>query len=193
MMVNYGGSQISCSDSDHSSLVIFLRGCPYNCFYCHNTELQDGEHLIDIEEIKQKIVESLPLISEVILSGGEPSLQLFELKEVFQFIKDLNLKVGIETSGYNSQKIFEFLSKELVDNVYLDLKTFGRENYYLLTGYKHAWEDVLNLIQLCKNLKLSLQVRTTIISDNYPEGKELKQIEKFVKEENLNWKKQEGG
>ena len=191
MMINYGGSQLSCSDSSNSSLIIFLRGCHYNCFYCHNKELQDGEHLIDIEEIKQKILESLPLISEIILSGGDPGLQIEIVKELAKFSKELNLKVGIETSGYNSRKFSSLLKGNLIDEVFLDIKTFGKEEYYKLTGIESSWDNVLNMIDICKKLNINIQGRTTIFS-NYPEEIYLNKIKNMVNELGLNWKKQEG-
>lgn len=191
MMVNYGGSQLSCSDSSNSSLIIFLRGCPYNCYYCHNKELQDGEHLIDIEEIKQKILESLSLISEVILSGGEPGLQILAVKELAKFSKELNLKVGIETSGYNSRKFLNLLKENLIDEIFLDIKTFGSIDYFRLTGSRLAWNEVINLINICKIFNINLQVRTTVFT-NYPEELYLNQIKNMIEKLNLPWKQQEG-
>jgi len=191
MMVNYGGSRISCSDSDFSSLIIFLRGCPYNCYYCHNKELQCGEFFVDIEYIKQEIVDSLSLISEIIFSGGEPLFQYKVVEEISKFAKSLNLKVGIETSGYNSNKLYSLIKENLIDLIYLDIKTFGKEEYYRLTSIEWSWDNVLNTIAICDKFNIDMQIRTTIFS-NYPRENALKEIENLILQLGLNWKKQEG-
>jgi len=158
---------------------------------CHNKELQDGEHLIDIEEIKQKILESLPLISEVILSGGEPLFQYKVVEELSKFAKSLGLKVGIETSGYNSNKLPSLIKENLIDKVYLDVKTFGALEYYKLTKIEWSWDNILNTIAICKNFNIDIQIRTTIFKD-YPGEHNLYEIENMINKLGLSWKKQEG-
>ncbi len=191
MLVNYGGSQISCSDSSYVSLVIFFRGCPYSCFYCHNKGLRSGENLVDIEEIKKQIKENF-LISEVIFSGGECMLQPEAVRELAWFSKSLGLKVGIETSGYNSGELVVLLKEGLFDEVFLDVKTYGSEEYLKLTGNRSAWKQVLNTIFACTYLKIPLQVRTTYFLGGYPGENAMIEIRNMVNRENLVWKKQEG-
>lgn len=191
-MINYGGSRISCSDSDFSSLIIFLRGCPYNCYYCQNKKLQCGESFVDIEYIKQKILDNQPLISGIILSGGEPLFQYKVVEELLKFAKSLNLKVGIETSGYNSNKLILLIKENLLDIIYLDIKTFGKEEYYKLTNVEWAWDNALNTIVICNKFNIDIQIRTTIFP-NYPGERALIEIENLILQLELSWKKQEGG
>jgi len=192
MLVNYGGSQLSCSDSSHSSLVLFLRGCPYECFYCQNKELQSGENFVDIREIMKQILEN-NLISEVILSGGEAMFQPEVVEKIAEFCHLIGLKVGLETSGYNSAKLDLIMRRKerLIDEVFLDIKTYGKENYFKLTGIVDSWENVENVVLLCNWYNIYLQIRTTVFPD-YPDKKSLKEIESFTKRNRLNWRKQEG-
>lgn len=191
MMINYGGSQISCSDSDFSSLIIFLRGCPYECFYCQNKELKDGELFVELEFIKQEILKNIPLISGIILSGGEPLFQFKAIEEISKFAKSLGLKVGIETSGYNSNKLPLLIKENLIDKVYLDIKTFGVLEYYKLTHIEWSWDNVLNIIVICRKFNIDIQIRTTIFKD-YPGEHNLYEIENMINKLELSWKKQEG-
>jgi len=190
MLVNFGGSQLSCSDSSHSSLVLFFRGCPYNCFFCQNKELQSGENFVDSREITKQILDNY-LISEVIFSGGEAMLQPKAVEEIAKFCHLIGLKVGLETSGYNSKKLDLLMREDLIDEVFLDIKTYGEENYLKLTGNRDSWKNVKNVIRLCAWYDIPILVRTTIFPD-YPDKESLEKIETLVKRDGLNWKKQEG-
>jgi pyruvate formate lyase activating enzyme len=70
--VNYGGFvYVSTKDwPGRAVCTVFLRGCPLRCSYCHNAPLQTGTSDVDTGEIIQKIEDSLPLVSGMILSGG---------------------------------------------------------------------------------------------------------------------------
>jgi pyruvate formate lyase activating enzyme len=171
--------------------MIFFRGCDYNCYFCQNKDLQDGENLVPMEEVEQKIEESYPFISEVIFSGGEAMLQPKVVRELAIFSKFLGLKVGLETSGYNDTKTFKLLKDNLIDEVFLDMKTFGLEEYYKLTGSRLAWDSVLKTISACLKFQVPLEIRTTVFKD-YPGEKNVMKIENFINDQELNWKKQEG-
>ena len=191
MFVNFGGTQLSCSDSSRSSLMVFLRGCPYNCFFCHNKDLNSGENLVDVEVIKRKIEESRPFVSEVIFSGGEAMLQPEAIKALAIFAKRLGLETAIETSGYNSNGVYELLKADLIDEVFLDLKTFGEEEYFKLTEKRDSWDSMLKTLLICLDFGIPLEIRTTIFK-NHPGEDILMKMNNFIKDRGLNWKKQEG-
>jgi pyruvate-formate lyase-activating enzyme len=131
------------------------------------------------------------LISEVILSGGEAMLQPKAVEKIAKFCHLIGLKVGIETSGYNSGKLDLLLFKGLIDEVFLDMKTHGEENYFKLTGVEDSWKNMRNVILSCAWYTIPLQIRTTIFPD-YPDKESLEKIETLVKRDGLNWKKQDG-
>jgi len=137
------------------------------------------------------IRESSRLISAVILGGGEPMLQPLVIQELSHYSHSLGLKVGIETSGYNSLALKDLISGGYLDAVFVDLKTWGEDNYFNLTGSKTSWHDVMDSIICCIFTGIELEVRTTIFKD-YPDSDSLKRIEHFVENCNLTWKKQEG-
>jgi pyruvate formate lyase activating enzyme len=133
------------------------------------------------------------LISEVIFSGGEAMLQPKAVEEIAKFCHSIGLKVGLETSGYNSGRL-DLLMREkrcLIDEIFLDMKTYGEKNYSKLTGVEDSWENMINVILICDWYNVPLQVRTTIFPD-YPDKESLEKIESLMKRDGLNWKKQEG-
>ena len=75
--VNFGGF-VSISTVDwpgRAVCTVFLRGCPVRCFYCQNTSLLSGSDMRDEAEIVGMIAESALVVSGVVFSGGEPTMQ----------------------------------------------------------------------------------------------------------------------
>ena len=82
-----------------SVCTVFLRGCPVRCHYCHNLALQSGKDVRDTEEVLDMIRSSRMIISGVIFSGGEPTLQKDALIELAEGCREMGLKIGVQTNG----------------------------------------------------------------------------------------------
>ena len=61
------------------------------------------------------------LIDGVVISGGEPVLQKSLLRFV-EKIKNIGLKVKLDTNGTNPDMIQELISKNLLDFIAMDVK-----------------------------------------------------------------------
>jgi len=123
--VNFGGF-VPLSTVDwrgRSACVVFLRGCPIRCSYCQNAQLQTGEDFRDIEEIIGMIRDSAILVSGVVFSGGEPTMQREPLTALCEAATGMGLAVALQTNGGYPDVIESLLSRRLVDHVSLDLKT----------------------------------------------------------------------
>ena len=95
-----GGTLISSVEfHGNMSLVIFMSKCPLACRYCHNVELLEDDTEKTFEEIKSEIDNASDFIDAVVLSGGEPLMQLDALIELFTYIKSVGLKTKLDTSG----------------------------------------------------------------------------------------------
>lgn len=85
---------------------VFIRtaGCDYQCSWCDSAFTWDGTGKADIkqmttDEIVQKLEEiGLNNFEHVTISGGNPAL-LKQLGELVATIKQLDLKIGLETQG----------------------------------------------------------------------------------------------
>ena len=87
--------------------VVFLYGCPLKCIYCHNPDTQNIKKHSNFEYTKDQIVKKVlkmkPYFKNeggVTLSGGEPFLQSVFLLELVKQLKDDNINIAIDTSGY---------------------------------------------------------------------------------------------
>ena len=165
-----------------SAAVIFMRGCPLRCPHCHNAHLQSGETPEDIEKIKKKIDEAGPFISGVILSGGEPLVQLAASRAMARHAKVLGLLVGVETCGYFPHRLAGFIEEGLVDMVFLDVKEALKDpEYERATGRKGVAPRVAESLRLCLEAKVPLEVRTTVFP-NMPSIDGLLEIAEHLRE-----------
>lgn len=158
-----GGSVISSVEfHGNMSLVIFMSGCPLTCRYCHNVELLEDTTEKSFEEIKNEIDSSADFLDAVVISGGEPLLQLDALVEIFTYVRKIGLKTKLDTSGIYPDKIQHLLDLNLLDFVSLDVKTTFSK-YRKITGSNVGFQvkKSMELINACENVHL--EARTTYV------------------------------
>jgi pyruvate formate lyase activating enzyme len=178
-----------------AALVVFLRGCPLRCPHCHNQKLQSGESIVAYHVIASRIVSqvkgvrlaagipaqfssqinlddaslrasSKPFVDAFVLSGGEPLGQLDACARLFRLAKSLHLATGLETSGYYPDRLEKLLEKDLVDKVFLDLKTALREpDYEIATGMSGVAGRVRESLEICCKWGVELETRSTIFPE----------------------------
>ncbi|RJS70704.1 MAG: anaerobic ribonucleoside-triphosphate reductase activating protein [Candidatus Syntrophoarchaeum sp. WYZ-LMO15] len=165
-MINLGGI-IDASTLDYPgkvAMVIFFRGCPLRCIYCHNHRLLNGEDLVEEHTLEQKIQDASPFISAIVFSGGEPFMQSEPLLRLASFAKNSGLLLGIETSGYYPDRINEFGKKGLIDTLFLDIKAplSNTRLYELITGRKDVVRRVKASLDHALHADFDLEIRTTV-------------------------------
>lgn len=176
-----------------AALVVFLRGCPLRCPHCHNQRLQSGDSSVLFHVIASRIVaqvkgvrsddtgiqaslplqinlddasqrvSSRPFVDAFVLSGGEPLHQPEACAGLFRLAKSLHLATGLETSGYYPDRLEKLLENDLVDKVFLDLKTaLVRADYESATGTSGAAWRVRESLEICCKLGVVLDARITV-------------------------------
>lgn len=138
--VNFGGF-VDLSTIDwpgRAVCTVFLRGCPLRCSYCHNTAIQAGSDMREIDEVIAKIDAARPLISGVIFSGGEPTLQREPLLALARAAKERGLAVGIQTNGYFPDTLDALIREGVLDRVALDFKSRWE-------GFAKRWEGYASI------------------------------------------------
>ena len=119
MQFNFGGVE-SLSTVDypgHAAITIFFRGCEKRCRWCHNKELLNGDTPVDINVILDMLDDASGFVSAVVLSGGEPLLQIEAVIEIATYAHSLGLLVGVHTACPDDlQKVKHVLDYALVSD-----------------------------------------------------------------------------
>jgi len=146
LQVNFGGFvPVSTVDwPGRAVCTVFLRGCPARCSYCHNAALLGGRDFREIDEVAGMVAGSVLVVSAVVFTGGEPTMQGEALSRLARESRELGLKIGVHTNGAYPNVLADLIDEGLVDRVALDLKA--------------RWERYPNLlgVDLVSQVKASL-------------------------------------
>jgi pyruvate formate lyase activating enzyme len=150
------------------SSVVFTQGCNFRCPYCHNPNLVLPEQYIDVYDVKavlSYITKYKKQLDAVCITGGEPCIQK-DLTDFIREVKDLGLKVKLDTNGTKPKLIKKLLNADLLDYIAMDIKhTLDFEKYNLAVGNvlnSRIFNDVLESLALIKSSGVSYEFRTTI-------------------------------
>ena len=117
--------------------IVFTRGCPLRCQYCHNPETQGrpsgtlktaGEVLADAMRYKRFLRRG-----GLTISGGEPLMQPDFVHAILRGAKEKGIHTALDTSGFLGQKASDELLDD-VDLVLLDIKGGIPATYKETTG-----------------------------------------------------------
>lgn len=141
-------------DGPGNRLVYHLHGCNLRCPWCSNPEgmLPDREFpafpvtTVSVEELAEEIRSCRPMFFDgggVTFTGGEVSLQLPAVIELFKILKEDGINTAIETNAENRAlpELFPFL-----DHLIMDLKSADGEKLKSVTG--GALEPVLENLSI---------------------------------------------
>ena len=139
--------------------VVYCRGCPWRCPYCHNADLQapGGPSEPAWPEVLAFLERRRGLLDAVVFSGGEPTAQR-ALPAAMAEVRELGFKVGLHTGGPYPERLAQILP--LVDWAGLDIKALP-EDYPRVTGVAGSGERAWQSLRLLLDAGVSLEVRTT--------------------------------
>lgn len=164
--------------------VLFVPGCNYNCFYCHNRALiEDMDEVLDKDELYDFLNRRKGLIDAVVLTGGEPTLHT-ELAEFFASIKTLGYLTKIDTNGSNPLLIKQLIDAAVLDYVAVDYKA-PTYKYKDICGDHADPSLVLETIRILNASNVAFEVRTTVIpqlslEDLITMAQELPKVPRYV-------------
>jgi pyruvate formate lyase activating enzyme len=145
-----------------TSSVIFIGGCNFRCPYCHNPDLvlkMDEAEKMDEEAVIDTLVDRKAWIDGVVITGGEPTLYP-DLKRFARRIKDIGLKVKIDTNGTNPELLWDMLEEKLIDYIAMDIK--GPLSLYENIVFMPVdIEKIKRSITLIRNSGVDYEFRTT--------------------------------
>ena len=139
--------------------VVFFKGCPLRCPFCHNPNLQENDGIGEMNwtDVLSFLTTRKGKLDGVVLSGGEPLMQP-DIVDLAYAIKTLGFKVGVHTSGVYPEKLHQMLP--YIDWVGLDIKA-PWEKYNILCGRPKMVEKVKESLALLLQNRFSFEARTT--------------------------------
>ncbi|MDL5353110.1 anaerobic ribonucleoside-triphosphate reductase activating protein [Microbacterium sp. zg-YB36] len=156
---------------DKLAATVFLQGCPWDCFYCHNPALIPPRAAAAMSwgEVAAFLDTRVGLLDAVVFSGGEPTMQA-ALRPAMVAVRERGFAVGLHTGGAYPRQLARILP--LADWVGLDIKATAG-NYAAVTGSTGASERAWRSLELVlaqhalrkgTDRPLDYEVRTTVHS-----------------------------
>lgn len=144
--------------------VIYFSGCNFRCKFCYNVDLleQKQEHEMNIERVKLKVKENLPILDGIVFTGGEPLIQFKACYELAKWAKRKGLGVGLHTNGCFPEELKILIDDGLLDYVAVDIKA-PFEKYEEITQVKGFIDRIRKTIEILKNSNIDYEFRTTLV------------------------------
>ncbi len=160
---------ISLSDWDGKvASVIFLPHCNMRCPFCYNKNLvlcPEKMPTITLKQVLAYLDENKGWIDGVVITGGEPTLHK-DMPDLCKRVKELGLKVKVDTNGTNPAVVSELIEKKLVDYVALDVKAeLTREAYSNACGVDASSlvQEIKSTVATLSSGKVEYEFRTTVV------------------------------
>ena len=164
--------------------VLFLQGCMLRCKFCHNRDSwsTDVNKLMSIDEIltDYEKYQNFYRKGGITVSGGEATLQMPFLIELFKECKKRGIHTTLDTSaGIYSEKrlpIYEELFK-YTDLILLDIKHIDNEKHKELTGVPNT--QILEFAKVLSERKIPTVLRCILIPTINSDDETLIRLRKF--------------
>ncbi len=165
--------------------VVFLKGCPMRCLYCHNPdtwEMSGGEELSS-DEILARYKKNIAFYKSggITVTGGEPLLQIDFLIELFMKAREKGIHTCLDTSGIifnpeNTEKLDKLLSYTSL--VMLDIKHIDEDKHISLTGKSN--KNILLFAKYLEKMGVDLWVRHVLVPSVTDDPEDLKNLGRFI-------------
>lgn len=151
---------------------VFLKGCPMDCWWCHNPEgredvtgkLAQKNRTVSVDELLREIVKDRIFYDQsgggVTFSGGEPLAQPAFLTALLEACRAQGIHTVVDTCGYAPTEDFERIS-DLTDLFLFDLKIMDDNSHIKYTGVSN--EPVLQNLNLLVQKGSKVQLRIPLI------------------------------
>ena len=169
--------------------VIFVKGCPLRCLYCHNPDTWTSQNALeyDVDQIVNEALKYTGYFATcggVTVTGGEPLMQIDFVTELFKKLKEKKIHTACDTSGItfdrNDPQVlakFDELIK-YVDLFLLDIKHINNDEHIKLTGYPNT--NVLAFAKYLSDNNKKMWIRHVLVPTITLNDEYLKETKAFI-------------
>lgn len=175
-------------DGPGTRFVVFLKGCPMRCQYCHNPDTWEmtGGTEMTVSEVIAQYEQNKAFYKNggITVTGGEPLLQIDFVLELFKEAKKREIHTCIDSSGityrkenspYNT-KLDELM--QYTDLVMLDIKHINPEKHMALT--KQPNDGILAFAQYLSDKGIAIWIRHVVVPGITDNHEDLFELGKFI-------------
>jgi pyruvate formate lyase activating enzyme len=153
----------------HLASTIFLGSCNFRCPFCHNASLvlyPDSQPVISEIQVLDALKKRQNLLEGVCITGGEPTLEK-DLPSFIEKVKNLGLKVKLDTNGSNPTLIKYLLDQKLIDYIAMDIKN-SIDKYPLSIGIPtFDIKKICDSVNIIMNATINYEFRTTVVKEHH--------------------------
>ena len=139
------------------SAVLYARGCPWRCGYCHNAHLLNADSL-GWHDVMSFLERRIGWLDAVVFSGGEPTLQR-SLSSMVRQVRALGFAIGLHTSGAYPERLGAVLPD--IDWVGMDIKA-PFEDYASITHVPDSGKCAKASASMVLDSGVDYEFRTTV-------------------------------
>lgn len=170
--------------------LIFLKGCPMRCRFCHNPDTwaaHDGFEELSVEEILRRAERFRPYWGQeggITVSGGEALLQLDFLTELFYQAQSRGITTCLDTSAQPFTRRQPWFGRfdrlmQLTDTVLLDIKHIDDDYHTWLTGHSNI--NILDCARYLSDTGKKVWLRHVLIPGITDDDESLHRLNRFLR------------
>lgn len=169
-------------------MVVFTKGCPMRCQYCHNPDTWScsGGTAMTVSEILTQYEASRPFYrgGGITVTGGEPLLQMEFVTELFEEARKRDIHTCLDTSGVTfrpddpeyTARLDRLLSSTCL--VMLDIKQIDEEKHRALTG--HSNRHILEFAEYLDRRGVPMWIRHVVVCGLTDGERDLYHLGRFI-------------
>ncbi|MCM1084264.1 MAG: pyruvate formate-lyase-activating protein [Clostridium sp.] len=168
--------------------VVFVKGCPMRCQYCHNPDTWEmaGGTKMSTDEILEDYEKYKPFLKGggLTVTGGEPLVQIDFLTELFEKAKEKGIHTCLDTSGVlfrrNVPETYEKYVRLMksTDLIMLDIKHIDPEEHMKLTSQPS--ENIFDFLKFLDEQEKEIWIRHVLVPEITLVPEYLERLGRFI-------------
>ena len=152
-------------------MVVFTKGCPMRCQYCHNPDTWDmsGGTDMTVEEILNQYDQSKEFYSKggITVTGGEPLMQIGFVTELFEAAHKKGIHTCLDTSGVTFRRSNADICAKIdcllavTDLIMLDIKHIDPAEHEKLCAQPN--ENILDFARYLDEKGITMWIRHVVV------------------------------
>ncbi|MCM1287426.1 MAG: pyruvate formate-lyase-activating protein [Clostridium sp.] len=168
--------------------VVFVKGCPMRCQYCHNPDTWEmaGGTKMSTDEILEDYEKYKPFLKGggLTVTGGEPLVQIDFLTELFEKAKEKEIHTCLDTSGVLFRRSVPETYEKYVrlmkstDLIMLDIKHIDPEEHMKLTSQPS--ENIFDFLKFLDEQEKEIWIRHVLVPEITLVPEYLERLGRFI-------------